>query len=119
MYRPIVIPPMRTANNVRSVIVAPEFTNVKLYNDGYTLTVSLHISEKVYDGLCQSELHEARPIQYRGRYYFHWSKTYLYDTKFCFAFAEAEIALRGMKVIIREQKVRILQDEIDYLKYGK
>lgn len=51
MYRLIVIKPMRTSNNVRSTVVAPQFANLKLYQDGYKLTVSLHISKDVYEAL--------------------------------------------------------------------
>ena len=117
MYRPIVINPMRTSNNVRSAIVAPEFTNMTLYNDCYRLTISLHISEEVFNRLVSSEMREAKPICYRGRKYLHWEKSFYYDVKFWDAYAEAETALRHMKVIIREAKIHILEDEIDVIKY--
>lgn len=109
---------MRTSNNVRSAIVAPEFTNMTLYNDSYRLTISLHISEEVFSRLSDC-MREVKSFYYKGRRYLHWEKTFYYNTKFDEAFAEAEIALRHMKVIIREIKVRILQEEIDLIKYGE
>ena len=109
---------MRTSNNVRSAIVAPEFTNMTLYNDCYRLTISLHISEEVFDRLSYTEMRDAKPICYKGRKYLHWEKTFCYDeTSFNEAYGEAETALRHMKVIIREVKILILEDEIDVIKY--
>ena len=110
---------MRTSNNVRSAIVAPEFTNMTLYNDCYRLTISLHISEELFNHFSISCMREAKPICYKGRKYLHWEKTFWYDTRFYEAYAEAETALRHMKVIIREAKVLILQEEIDLIKYGE
>ena len=110
---------MRTSSNVRSAIVAPEFTNMTLYNDGYHLTISLHISEEVFNRLSTAHMNESKPIGYKGRYYLHWEKTFWYNTEFCEAFAEAETVLRHMKVIIREVKVILLQEEIDLIKYAE
>ena len=119
MYRPIVISPMRTSNNVRSAVVAPEFTNMTLYNDCYRLTISLHISEEVFDRLYPNLPKDLTLIDYKGRKYLHWEQTFLYETSFYLAFAVADALLRDMKVIIREAKVLILQDEIEAIKYGE
>ena len=102
---------MRKSSNVRSAIVAPEFTNVKLYNDGYKVTISLPISEDVYH-MIGSTVSGNVVICYRGKYYIHWEKSYGYETPFGMAFSEAYDNLKHMKIAIRQAKIDILQAEI-------
>lgn len=97
---------------------APKFLNVKLYDDYYKVTVSLHISEEQFIYLSRIMCREAKPIHYNGRYYIHWEKSFAYtETPFVAAYAEAETAMRHMKIITRETQINILLDEIDTIKY--
>lgn len=107
---------MRKSSNVRSAIVAPDFTNVKLYNDGYKVTISLHISEAVFAWLEPN--YYGRAICYRGKHYLHWEKNYPYSISFADAFADAQHILQHMMVLIRETKIEILKAEIDQIEYN-
>ena len=102
---------MRKSSNVRSAIVAPEFTNVKLYNDGYKVTISLPISGDVYQRI-YSTISADIVICYRGKYYIHYETSYRYETPFAKAFDEAYGTLKHMKITIRQAKIDILYNEI-------
>lgn len=106
---------MRKSSNVRCAIVAPQFTNVKLYQDGYKVTVSLPISERMHEHL--TLMYNGVAISYRGRYYIHWEKSYGYDIPFGTAFSEAANNLVHMKITLREAKIEFLQNEIEFLKW--
>lgn len=115
MYRQIVISPMRTSNNVCSAVAAPQFANLKLYQDCYKLTVSLNISKDVYEALCQSNYKPSMYFQYRGRHYIHWERSFGYTTSFGTAYQIAGQAKDELMIIIRRMKVKLLQDEIRQL----
>jgi len=102
-------------SNVRCGIVAPKFCNLKLYNDGFKVSVSLHISQDIYDEL--REMNDAyKPIQYRGKCYLHWEKSFHYACdSFDEAYEEAFEALHSMKICIRRHKIVLLSREIDVL----
>lgn len=116
---------MRKSSNVRSAIVAPEFSNVKLYNDGFVVTVSLHISSNVYEHFAAQQ--DRHVIAYRGRFYLHWEKHYSYFideldpenptlSPFPKAFREARKALKHLMIMRREAEIAILNREISVLK---
>lgn len=109
---------MRT-NNVRCNIVAPSFVNMSMCDGGYRLTVSLNISERIFDHLydCWREGMAVNVFRYRGKHYIHWEKYYGYDTAFNAAYVEAAKALRELQVIIRHSKIELLQKEIDAIEH--
>ena len=109
---------MRTSSNVHTAIVAPQYTNLKLYNDVYVVTISLGISRKVYELLFGMGIN-AKPIEYRGRFYLHYESSYGYSTSFAEAYEDAAWILRQMKVAIREAKMQLLQQEIECIKYAE
>ena len=108
----IVSNPMRTSSNVHTAIVAPQYTNLKLYNDSYVVTISLGISRQIYELLLGRGLN-AKPIEYRGRFYLHYETCYQYSTSFAEAYEDAAWILRQMKIVIREAKLQLLQEEIE------
>ena len=103
---------MRTSDNVRSAVAAPQFANLRLYQDCYKLTVSLNISKDVYEALRQSNYKSSMYFQYKGRYYIHWEQSFRYTTSFNTAYTIAGHAKDELMIIIRRMKVKLLQDEI-------
>ena len=109
---------MRKSSNVRSAIVAPKFTNVKLYNDGYKVSVNIPISSKVFE-MFRDKPFGHKLISFNGKYYIHWEKSYQYSTPFISAYDEAESHLINMKIEGRAYKIDILNDEIHILSISK
>ena len=101
-------------SNVRCGIYAPRFCNLKLYNDGYKASVSLRVSLDIYNELWGIS-GDYKPIEYQGRYYIHWEKSYHYCDHFFDAFEDAHQALRRMKIITRQAKIDVLTREISDL----
>ena len=109
---------MRTSSNVHSAIVAPEFTNLKLYNDGYNVSVNIPISIRVFE-MFKDKPFGHKLISFKGKYYIHWDKSYQYSTPFISAYIEAQSHLIDMKIEGREYKISILRDEIYIISHPK
>ncbi len=102
-------------SNVRCSISAPSFVNLKLYDCGYKVTVSLHISGGIAD-LLSDTISDFKVIKWRGKFYLHYEADYDYSTAFDCTYCEASVALRKMKIAIRQAKMQSLQNEIELLK---
>ena len=95
---------------IRANIHTPEFVSVKLYNDAYVLSISLHTSPRVRNLIESTD--EVYPIEYKGKPYIHWHKCYEYRTSFEDSFREARLMLNEMMVLIRKAKICALEHEI-------
>ena len=103
-------------NNVRVAIVAPNYVQLKMYQTGYKTSISLNISGAIYDYL--SQIYSDRQVfQFKGKFYLHWEESFMYGDSFEFAFERCRKALKQLKIIIREAKITLLQDEINSIKY--
>ena len=95
---------------IKTYIKAPKYVNIKLNNDAYILSISLHISEDVYNILSRED--SISPIKYNNKYYIHWDSLFSYFMSFEEAFNIAYRRLKTMQVMIRNAKIQILSNEI-------
>lgn len=114
MYRPIVSQTMR--NQIRTNIAAPQFCNLRLAYDGYVISISFRITEEMHLRL-QNRYPAVKTYGSAGKYYIHWEKTYPYWKPFYDAFQEAYRIKAHLKVLMRQIKIDILEDEIDTIKW--
>lgn len=95
---------------IRANIRAPKYVNIRLNNDAYLLSISLHISEDVYRVLSRED--NIFPMKYNDRYYIHWDSVFSYFMSFDEAFNIAHERLKTMKILIRHAKIELLANEI-------
>ena len=95
---------------IKTNIQTPKFVNVKLYNDIYVLSISLHINSDTSAFI--ESTNGIYPINYRGKLYVHWEECYKYETPFEVAFIQARTILDEMMILIRKAKISVLEHEI-------
>lgn len=96
---------------IQANIRAPKYVNIKLNNDAYILSISLHISEDVYTVLSRED--NIFPMKYNNKYYIHWDSIFSYFMSFDEAFDIAYKRLKSMKIMIRNAKIQLLTEEIE------
>ena len=114
---------MRNSVENRGITI-PQFANLKLYANGFILSVTLHINGELLPYLkdsvnCQKDGFNLEAFYYKGKYYASIRKSYRYDS-----LSEARLCgisrkmLEWLQICIRCAKIEQLKFEVERLKNG-
>lgn len=104
---------MSRENKVSNILV-PKFANLRMGTQGYSVHITLNITEQIANLLSQRKLRNVETFYWKGRHYVRTAKVYSYNYPISTAlYTDAYKSLDHLKVLIREAKIYILKGEID------
>ena len=96
-------------------IILPEYVNLYLENEYYTVTVTFHITKEMYDvmKLLYRDVRYFECIKVKGQHYCRFIKRYRYTCPINVAvFGYAKKDKETLMVMMRETKIALLNTEI-------
>lgn len=104
-------------NNQISYIRVPDFANLRMGESGYTVHITLNITESIANYIKNKKFSNVETFFWGKRWYVRVHKLYTYATPISEAlYVNAYNTLTHLKVLIREAKIQNLKDEIELIK---